>query len=120
MKLIDNYPDKYDEFCFSGIPEKIIKAFNKNWPEEIIRKILEMFAKVAKYENIKDIIADHFLQDLIELMNQFFKNKKLIKNGTRLLDICSDNINSVSTIQAYKGNILLVNTLKSYGNSETI
>jgi len=23
-KLIENYPNKYDEFCFAGIPEKII------------------------------------------------------------------------------------------------
>ncbi len=61
MKLIHKYPYKYEEFCFSGIPEKIIKGFNKAWPEEIIRKIIEMFAIVAKEENVKDIIADTFL-----------------------------------------------------------
>ena len=98
MKLIEKYPGKYEEFCFAGIPDKIINGFNKVWPDEIIRKILEMFCKVAKHENVKDIIADTFLQDLIELMNQHFDNKKLIKNGTRLLDICSDNINSIKTI----------------------
>ena len=114
MKLIDTYPDKYEEFCFSGIPAKIIKGFNKDWPEEISRKILEMFAKIAKHENVKDIIADSFLQDLIELMNLHFKNKKLIKNGTRLLDICSDNINSVTTIHMYRGNLLLVNAFNTY------
>ena len=44
---------------------------------------------------MKDLLAKDFLDELILIINTNFKNKSVVKNGIKLLSICSDNISSV-------------------------
>ena len=118
--LVNKYKDKLEDFAFAGIPEKVIISFDMEWPVEIIKQIIDLFAKMAKIEMVKDILAEQFLEDLIKIMNQYFKNKSIIRNGTKLLSICSDNITSVETIKHQKGNELADKILKKYISSESI
>jgi DNA-binding ferritin-like protein (Dps family) len=40
------------------VPEKIVNNFDPNWPIEIIKKVIDLFARMAiKNENVKDIIG---------------------------------------------------------------
>lgn len=56
--LIRKHPENFEDFVFAGIPEKIIENFDMNWPIEIIKKIIEIFARLAaNNENVKDILA---------------------------------------------------------------
>ena len=41
------------------------------------------------------MLAKDFLEELILIINTNFKNKSVVKNGVKLLAICSDNISSV-------------------------
>ena len=73
--LIHKYPDRLDEFMLAGIPEKIIDEFDMDWPIEIIKKIIELFARMVRNDHVKNKIAENFLTELIRIMNDFFKNK---------------------------------------------
>jgi hypothetical protein len=42
--LVKKYPQKYEDFVFAGIPEKIVTNFDPNWPIEIIKKVIDLFA----------------------------------------------------------------------------
>lgn len=56
--LVKKHPEKYEDFVFAGIPEKIVKNFDTKWPIEIIKKIIDLFARMAmKNENVKDILG---------------------------------------------------------------
>ena len=59
----------------AGIPEKIIQEFDNEWPVEVLKKIIELFARMVKNEEVKNQIAEYFLSDLLRIMNDFFKNK---------------------------------------------
>lgn len=95
MKLLETYPDKLEDFFFIGIPEKIIQSYHKEWPLEIRKKVIEILSKVAIIDNVKDLIAKGFLEELLLLIKEDFDNRKIVKYGTKLLSICSDNITSV-------------------------
>ena len=41
------YPKRYGDFIFAGVPEKIIQAFSKKWPIEIVKKMIELFSKMV-------------------------------------------------------------------------
>jgi DNA-binding ferritin-like protein (Dps family) len=56
--LVKKYPENYEDFVFAGVPEKIVNNFDPNWPIEIIKKVIDLFARMAiKNENVKDIIG---------------------------------------------------------------
>ena len=52
--LIHKYPDRLDEFLMAGIPEKIIDEFDREWPIEIIKKIIELFARMVRNDHVKN------------------------------------------------------------------
>lgn len=118
--LVNKYSDKLEDFAFAGIPEKIIESFDMEWPVEIIKQIIDLFAKMTKIEMVKEILAEQFLEDLIKIMNKYFSKKSIIRNGTKLLSICSDNITSVDIIKHKEGNKLAHEILKKYISSESI
>jgi hypothetical protein len=60
------------------------------------------------------------LSELIRIMNDFFKNKQVVRNGVVLLALCSDNIQTVATVQKEKGNDLICRVIKKYLSSEDI
>ncbi len=95
MKLIQTYPEKIQDFAFAGIPEKIIQAYDEDWPIEIDKKVIEMFSAVAVMDDIKNVIAEQFLEDLMNILKNFFENRRVVRHATKLLAICSDNITSV-------------------------
>lgn len=125
LKLIGNlvkkYPERYEDFVFAGIPEKIVQNYDQQWPIEIQKKILDLFARMAmKNENVKDILGSHFLDQLIPLMNTYISNQSLVRNGVILLAICSNSVSSVDSIYHSKGNTLADRLLKDFITSEKI
>lgn len=48
---------------------------------EILKNLIDLFAKVAKIEMVKDNLAHSFLPSLIKIMKDHFENKSIIKNG---------------------------------------
>lgn len=119
--LVKKNPDKYEDFVIAGIPEKIVTHFDANWPIEIIKKIMDLFARMAiRNEHVKDILGMQFLDDLIPVMNTYIKNQSLVRNGIILLAICSNSVSSVDAVYQNKGNELAVQLLKDYLSSEKI
>lgn len=73
--LVKKYPERYEDFVIAGLPEKIVNNIDAGWPIEILKKILDLFARMAiKNEHVKDILGNQFLDDLIPIMNTYIKN----------------------------------------------
>lgn len=96
--LVKNNPDKLEDFVFAGIPEKIIENFDKEWPVEIIKETIALFNKMVVHSEVKNIISENFLEELVPLLEKYFRNKNIISNGNHLLSLCSDNIVSAETV----------------------
>ena len=118
--LVKKYEDTLEEFLNCGIPEKIIVAFEVDWHVEIIKLTIGLFLKLAGLEIIKDVLGEQFLEYLLQVFEKYFNNKQIVRNGVKLLAICSDNITSVEIIKEKDGNKLADRILKKYLSSERI
>jgi hypothetical protein len=38
----------------AGIPDKIINEFDREWPIEIVKKIIDLFARMVKNDHAKN------------------------------------------------------------------
>ena len=118
--MMKKFNDKLLNFFEVGIPEKIANNFDISWPVELINHGLSTFVEIAKLNEAKEVLADLFLTKLLTLMNNHFKNKKLINNSVKLLRICSDSIEAVDTIFEDDGNEMADRILQNYLYSEPI
>lgn len=118
--LLDKYPERLEEFNFVGVPEKVIGAFKPDWKEDIVKMMLEVFAKVAVLPSAKAVLGEKFAHELVELVNQYFNTKPIVKNGMRILALCSENVNAVDNIKYEGGNKLADKTLERHLSSEPI
>lgn len=53
---------------------------------------------MSKNENIKNDLAENFVPDLIEILEDHFGNKNIVKQGIQLLADLSDNISGAESI----------------------
>ena len=120
VNLVKKYEDTLEEFLNSGIPEKIIASFDIDWHIEIIKLTINLFLKLATLEIVKEVLGEKFLEILLQVMEKYFKNKQIVKNGVQLLAICSDNITSVEIIKEKEGNKLTDHIITKYLSSEKI
>lgn len=75
---------------------------------------------MVQHSEVKNKISEGFLDELIPILENHFKNKNIVLNGVHLLALCSDNIVSAETVQRLEGNKLADKILKSYMSSEKI
>ena len=118
--LADKLPGRLEDMAMAGVPFKIIDAFNEQWDVKIIKPMLSLFTKMAELEPVKDILAAEFLPELIKIIEQYFKDKTIVKHGMHLLAVCSDNITSVETIQHEGIDPICDKVLKQFVSSEAI
>ncbi len=118
--LVQARKDKKQEFFFAGIPEKIIDSYDLEWPIDIQKQIICLFSEMAEIEDFKEILANKFLEELVRIMKHNISNKTIIRNGIKLLYICSDNIATVEILIHQKANEMADEIIKRHFKFETI
>ena len=59
--------------------------------DEIVKIMLDIFAKAAKNPEAKNVLAQTFLHDLCDIIKTYFQTKPIVKNGmVNLLETSSD------------------------------
>jgi hypothetical protein len=113
-ELMKKYPQKMDLIIEAGVPEKVIRSYSRDWQLEIISLMMELFKCSADKENVKVVISEMFLVELMRIMEVYFSNRKIVRNGTSLLSVISDNVSSVNNLYYLDGNELSDKILKKY------
>ena len=85
-------PEKIEEFVFAGIPEVIIQNYCHEWPLDIIKETISLFQEMATNQEVKNLLSEQFLDDLVQIMDKYIRNKPVVKKGIGLLALCSDNV----------------------------
>lgn len=57
-----------------------------------------LFNKLSKNDNIKNDLAENFVPDLVEILEDNFGNKNIVKQGIQLMADLSDNISGAENI----------------------
>lgn len=120
-ELMKKYPEHMDVIVEAGVPEKVIRSFSRDWQIEIITLMMELFKSSAGKENVKVVISEMFLVELMRIMDVYFKKRKIVRCGASLLSVISDNVSSVNNLFYLEGNELSDRILKKYmSHSRTV
>jgi hypothetical protein len=113
-ELMKRYSDAIEIFVESGIPEKIISNFSREWAIQIIILMLQVFELASCSESVRSIIGDTFLDELMFILEKYFDRNKLVRTIIGLLSVITDNVSCVDTLFHLEGNKVSDKVLKSY------
>lgn len=113
-EITKKYPKELDSIVEAGIPEKVIRSYQREWQLEIITLMMELFQCCAEKENVKVVISEMFLVELMHIMDEYFPKRKIVKSGISCLSVVSDNVTSVNNLFYLDGNELSDKILKKY------
>jgi hypothetical protein len=113
-EITKKYPEKMDQIVEAGVPEKIIRSFSRDWQLEIITLMMELFQVCAEKENVKVVISEMFLVELMRILDVYFDKRKIVRSGINLLAVISDNVTSVNNLYYLEGNEFADKVLNKY------
>ena len=114
LELLKKYPKRLSEFVQQGLPEKIVQAFDRKWQKQIMLLLMTLLETACRSEHVRALLADSFVEEIIYIIETYFKNKQMIRRGASLLASLSNNVTAVEALCHHGGCPLSHKLLEKY------